>query len=234
MVDAAILTQVATGQFKMVWLLKIGFETPLLLTNAEHDLLVSGSWYTSWPDIQVDAPKQDRGGGITVTLPDDGTIDAIERTDDACGRTLTATRMYLTDSGLKYIEEWSGIIENYDSDNYGRCIFRADAPHLLMVGPAMPVWCDTCINDFKSAQCGYSGAVTSCDGSWEECGDMGNQSNFISGRKAPTPGDILVLGGQRYTVGGYQPPPPNDPPGQPPWRPTAHRPHDVPVPPAED
>lgn len=237
MVDSAIKTKVATGQFKMLWLLDIGFSTHLRLTNAEHDVKYSGNWYTSWPSIDVTAPKQDQGGGLTVTLPDDGTIDAIERAGDAAGKTITVTRLYTTDSGLKTVEEWSGIIENYDSDNYSRCVFRADAPHLLMVGGAMPIWTDNCINDFKSPQCGYSGATTSCNGTWTACAAMSggsNTANFISGFKAPTPGEIVVLGGQRYTVNAYQQFPPPDPPGEPPWHPTA-APHNEPItPPGEE
>lgn len=231
-VDAAILTQLATGSWKMIWLVEVGFSTPLRLTDAEHDVVYGGNTYTSWPAIHVTAPRQDMGGGVTVTLSDDGTIDARERTGDAAGRTLTVTRLYSTADGLKTISEWSGVIENYDSENYGKCVFRADAPHLIRVGPAMPVWCDTCINDFKSAQCGYAGVTTSCDGTISACEDMAggsNRVNFISAFKAPTPGDIVVLGGQRYVVGGYQPAPVVDPPGQgPPWNPTA-APHNQPV-----
>jgi hypothetical protein len=228
MVDAAIKTQLATGSVKMLWLLEIGFTPALRLTNAEHDVVYGGNRYLTWPSIDVTAPKEDQGGGVTVTLPDDGTIDALERTNDSGGKTMTVTRLYSTASGLKTVEEWSGIIENYDSDNHSRCVFRADAPHLLRVGPAMPTWSDVCINDFKSARCGYAGATASCNGTWAACAAMAggtNTSNFVAANKAPTPGDIVVLGGQRYTVGGYQPPPPSVPPGQPPWTPTATRQH---------
>lgn len=235
MVDAAIKTAIATGAFKMVWLVEIGFDTPLRLTDAEHVIHYGGNHYTPWPGINVTAPKQETGGGVTVSMDDDGTIDAIESADDAAGRDLTVIRLYSTGSGDKAVTEWSGIIENYDCENYTRCIFRADAPHLLRVGPAMPIWASECINDFKSAQCGYSGATTVCKGSWAECDAMNNTTNFISALKAPTPGEIVVIGGQRYTVGGYQPPPPNEPPGTPPpWRPTAHvDPRAVPAEPEE-
>lgn len=236
MVDAAIKTQLATGQVKMIWLVAIGFETTLRLTNADHDVYYGGAWYSAWPEIDVDAPKSNMGGGITVSLPDDGTIEDIEQADDAAGRTITVTRLYDTASGWKAVQEWSGIIENYDSDNYARCIFRADAPHLLRTGPSMPLWQDQCINDFKGTACGYAGATTSCDGSWDACAAMAGGSNtqrFISAIKAPVPGEVVVLGGQRYTVGGYSPPPEPDPPGEPPWRPTA-APHNQPTAPLQE
>lgn len=58
----------------------------------------------------------------------------------------------------------------------------------------------------STPQCGYAGAETTCDGSFERCSALGNARRFGGFRFAPAPGSEIGVGnGPPLTVGSRFP-----------------------------
>jgi hypothetical protein len=93
------------------WAIEIGFDEPLRLTDCDHAVAVLGDLFEPWDIRSVSAPLQSRGGPCSVTLGDDGTLDAREIGEPLDGRTIKVYRV--THPGPDQVVEdiWQGVID---------------------------------------------------------------------------------------------------------------------------
>jgi hypothetical protein len=217
MATSTVKAAVAAGFRSEWWAVRIGFDTPLMLTDSGEPLSFDGMLFEP-ASARVKIETQPFGATARVNVDDDGSIDLIELDEDAPGRTLEVWRVWLTSTGLETEQMWDGVVEDYDASDYGVGIsFTARADSMFRAGPATPTMDNRCIwaSDFKGPGCGYFGSGMSCDGSTTQCSAYGNLTRFVSAFKAPNGGETITIEGQPFTVTSY-PPSPDPAPASPP------------------
>lgn len=194
---AYVETHKADAALMTFLLVKIGYTVPQCLTTADRPITYDGDTYApaaglSVTGIQVSEDRKAIGATITVGNGDDywGTLLA----------SLTSSQRHPV---VQIFEAWFDPAAPYGAPQAVRGLLLGAVESTswttteatLTVGPSTDLQSATCpwrecrsrcsYRRFKGAQCGYTGAATSCDRSFTTCTALGNQSRFGGFRYLP-------------------------------------------------
>lgn len=187
------------GYRQVNWLVSLGFDTVVYLTDSDIPILYDGETYQPTSINTVSIPLESSGGPCKVIIADDGTLDEAETSEDAAGLTMTVSKIYDLDTALVSLE-WTGLIEDWQTTDRHKVSIAGVAWGLLRIGPGLPLLTDVCVHQFNGTGCGYAGVLTTCNGTLTECQTRSNDDRFVSAFCAPIAGTVVWIQGQRYTV----------------------------------
>jgi hypothetical protein len=171
-------------------LYKFSFSSILRYTDADIDIYYGGYWWLS-RGIEFDAAKYSaspRVDNITLDIDDvDRTFKTIVLSEEIRGKECLIYKVAL-DKNMAVLGAsilFLGYCDAFENDNqrHQQEVFN----HFIrwkMLTPRHIHGAD-CRVTFKSTRCGYTGAETWCDHSWERCVVLSNKINFRGFRWLP-------------------------------------------------
>jgi len=155
-----------------------------------QDVVFDGVTYTKFPITHDQITENTEGEIDTVNVQLSNISRLIEyylQNYDLRGKKVSIKMVYADalDDPDCYIE-FSNYIDSYTS-NVKDVVFNLTSKfNILNLFIPTKLWMrDFCQWKFKSTQCGYSGAETACNRTWQRCQALANQRRFLGARAIP-------------------------------------------------
>lgn len=181
--DANIVTELDAEQLRFYWLLELVLTSTWRFTDCDIPIYVSGNKYSAGRPWRVTGSTigasmaADRVGLEISDLSQSLASDILAA--DPRGKQVKISFCCLdTDHQLIAAEDWiNGFIDDY---GLSEKTFTAAVVNELALWNKRTLRKDQvdCPWDFKGTECGYSGAATSCDRTYERCLALSNTDNF--------------------------------------------------------
>ena len=188
---ANFIAQLEAEGYRPHHLIAFNFSTPLRYTNCDIPLIYGGNLFSPRP-FDVSDISYSIGSSVDKLSFE---IDMADRDasllEEFVGGTPrdTTTHLYLQvlDGDMQEISTvvlFQGMIDscNYTPPNLSISVASF---HSLWNKRSMEISSPTCRRNFKRPDCGYGGAETWCDRSWNRCTDLANTDRFNGFRFLP-------------------------------------------------
>jgi hypothetical protein len=199
---ADLLTQLQSEEYRFFHLVEFQFSTPLRYTSCDVPLVIGGDEFDPRP---LDIPEISYSIGSSV---DKITIDMDMADRDAAllqefvggtpGDTVVVVYLQVLDSNMVAIANaviFHGSIDSYDYVDSSLTITVASF-HSLWNKRTMERSSPSCRRNFRRPDCGYAGAETECDRSYNRCTELNNTDRFNGFRFLPDLEDKDIWWGQ--------------------------------------
>lgn len=189
--NATLKTEYEKDAFSFFLMLKIGLSAALRFTDADVPLYYDGEKYEprnfTFNDLSIAAALSvDR---LTIEIDTtDGVVGAALLSEDARNREVFAyVGANVKSSGNQIVEEFfRGRLDSWELKGNTTAAIEAVNELIFWNKKALRIQSSTCPWEFKGTECGYSGAETWCDQSYERCAALANADNFGGFRFLPS------------------------------------------------
>jgi hypothetical protein len=174
------------------WLVELRFPVAQRLTDCDQPIVYSGNTFTPAP-LTVDGVSADAAGGLSIGAGDDywpallAALTADERHPEVAlyEAWLNVTTMSPTPATVRLVGTY--LLESAEwTPSAARLTLSAVADPSLGRLPFREYGGGICTyRAFKGSQCGYAGATTSCDRTYETCVSLSNETRFGGFRELP-------------------------------------------------
>jgi len=168
------------GEYEPSWLRYTDCDVPFYFSGdryAPRGIEIAS--IEQYSDLSVD--------GCTIIVPDlDDNVSSFLMAGDYLGSWCYARFAALASSGAKIGEDalWRGILNDYDIDA-GQVSLELVSELILWQKRSLRKTTASCPWAFRGIECGYAGASTSCNKSYERCVQLSNSDNFGGFRWLP-------------------------------------------------
>jgi hypothetical protein len=198
--SANLQTEKAALQNAPCYAVRFDAATPIYLSNWDTSFVFDSHTYT--PLIPIKKPSiRESGGSVQIGNVDDTFTSLL------INGTLKKVDVYIyeiffdADNAVVDGETlFSGSVDGQQINDQWATIALIPAPDGSRVMVPRRRIVPSCGFVFKSTECGYAGATTTCAKTYEDCGAKSNTAHFGGFRFIPKPGTIFSWGGMIITV----------------------------------
>ncbi len=189
------------------YLVELMTASPFRWTTFGRPLFALTHLWTNYPvDVQGLSSQSYDITDCTITIGD--ATDVIAAADLLLAKGLTGTIVNIYECWLEpteftvqaTVQAFKGRIQTVDLTESIATLKCGS--YALFGAKVLPRWIvsGNCAFRFKDSRCGYTGAATSCDHTWTDCGTKSNQARFGGFRNLPKSGMKLYIGKNEWRI----------------------------------
>jgi len=198
------VSQLENETYRPFHLIEMVFSPPLRYTNCDVPLAYQGNEYAprrfTIPELQYSMESGIDKIGMEIDVADRDPSLLVEFVGGAPGDTTVHVYLQVLNDYMQAISTatlFSGKIDSF-SHNTQVLTVEVSSFHSLWNKRTMEISTPTCRRNFKQIDCGYAGAATWCDRSWNRCLNLNNTARFNGFRFIPSLSDRDLWWGKEF------------------------------------